>query len=283
VIAGNCSLEELQRAPSAAVNCALCLDLGYAIGSAMRDAFGTPLNSTILPYGIAATERWILGAAKYINKTDEAKALMEREYKSIKEEYEQVLSHLVGKTAIIEGHDAIKSLSIAHMLERDFKMRAIVYNFHPWSAEARETSIDYLLETGLDPEILITKGTLALGKYESMQQTEAELLEFLGSLNPRETVYFGSSLAFPNIPLVDLNAILNRPRFGYRGALKVAKCIKTSLDYAFRPRSAMSKRIVFPKDSGLVSVQSLTGKLAQDMPDCTMYAGKRRKGQCSMN
>jgi nitrogenase molybdenum-iron protein alpha/beta subunit len=283
VIAGNCSLDELRRAPSAAVNCALCLDLGYAIGSAMRDAFGTPLNSTILPYGIAATERWILGAAKYINKTAEAEALMLREYEGIKDEYEQVKSHLVGKTAIIEGHDAIKSLSIAHMLERDFNMRAIVYNFHPWSAEARETSIDYLLETGLDPEILITKGTLALGKYESMQQTEAELLEFLGSLNPMETVYFGSSLSFPGIPLVDLNAILNRPRFGYRGALKVAKCIKTSLDYAFRPRSEMSKQIVFPKNSGLVSVQSLTGKLAQDMPDCTMYAGKRRKGQCSMN
>jgi nitrogenase molybdenum-iron protein alpha/beta subunit len=189
----------------------------------------------------------------------------------------------VGKTAIVEGHDAVKSLSIAHMLERDFKMRAIIYNFHPWSVEARETSIDYLLETRLNPEILITKGTLALGRYESMQQTEAELLELLGSLNPMETVYFGSSLSFPNIPLVDLNAILNRPRFGYRGALKVAKCIKTSLDYAFRPRSAMTKRIVFPKNSGLVSVQSLTGKLAQDMPDCTMYAGRRRKGECSMN
>jgi nitrogenase molybdenum-iron protein alpha/beta subunit len=283
VIAGNCSLDELRRAPSAAVNCALCLDLGYAIGSAMQDAFGTPLNSTILPYGIAATERWIMGAAKYIGKTAEASALMEREYGAIKEEYEQVLCHLENKTAIVEGHDAIKALSIAHMLERDFKMRAIVYNFHPWSAEARETSIDYMLETGLDPEILITKGTLALGKYESMQQTESELLELLGSLNPRETVYFGSSLSFPNIPLVDLNAILNRPRFGYRGALKVAKCIKTSLDYGFRPRSAMSKQIVFPKNSGLVSVQSLTAKLAQDMPDCTMYAGQRRKGQCLMS
>lgn len=283
VIAGNCSLEELRRAPSVAVNCALCLDLGYAIGSAMRDAFGTPLNSTILPYGIAATERWILGAARHLGKLAEAESLMAREYEAIRAEYEQVRGHLENKTAIIEGHDAIKSLSIAHMLERDFKMRAIVYNFHPWSAEARETSIDYLLETGLDPEILITKGTLKLGKYESMQQTEAELLEFLGGLDPMQTVYFGSSLSFPHIPLVDLNAILNRPRFGYRGALKVAKCIKTSLDYAFRPRSELSKRIVFPKDSGLVSVQSLTGKLAQDMPDCTMYAGQRRKGKCLMS
>lgn len=283
VIAGNCSLDELRKAPSAAVNCALCLDLGYAIGTTMQEVFGTPLNSTILPYGIAATEHWIRGAAKHLHKEAEAEQLIEREYEAIREQWEEIKPQLEGKTAIVEGHDAIKSLSIAHMLERDFGMRSIIFNFHPWSAEARETSIDYLLATGLDPEILITKGTLKLGKYESMEQTEAELLEFLGGLNPKETVYFGPSLSFPSIPLVDLNAILNRPRFGYRGALKVARCIKSALDYSFRPRSAMAKRIVFPKSSGLVSVQSLTSKLAQDVPDCTMYAGQRRKGACSMN
>ena len=119
---------------------------------------------------------------------------MAREYEAIREEYEALRLKLTGKTAIVEGNDAIKSLSIAHMLERDFGMRAVIYNFHPWSAEARETSIDYLLTTGLDPEILITKGTLALGKYESMEQTEAELLEYLGGLTPQETVYFGSSI-----------------------------------------------------------------------------------------
>jgi nitrogenase molybdenum-iron protein alpha/beta subunit len=266
-----------------AVNCALCLDLGYAIGTTMEETFGTPLNSTILPYGIAATERWILGAAEHLGMVDRARALMTAEFEGIRDQYETLRTELEGKTAIIEGHDAIKSLSVAHMLERDFGMRAIVYNFHPWSAEARQTSIDYLLETGLDPEILITRGTLKLGRYESMEQTERELLEFLGGLNPRETVYFGSSLSFPNIPLVDLNAILNRPRFGYRGALKVAKCIKTSLDYAFRPRSTMSKRIVFPAGAGLVSAQSLTAKLAQDLPDCTVYASQKRRGGCLMS
>jgi len=283
VIAGNCSLAELESAPSAAVNCALCLDLGHAIGTAMEERFGTPLNSTILPYGIAATERWIMGAAKHLGKETEAQTLMQAERESIRAEFDALRPSLTGKTAIIEGHDAIKALSVAHMLERDFGMRAVVYNFHPWSAEARETSIDYLLETGLDPEILITKGTLALGKYESMEQTERELLEFLGGLDPMQTVYFGSSLSFPGIPLVDLNAILNRPRFGYKGALKVAKCIKASLDYAFRPRSVLTKRMVFPKGAGLVSAQSLTNKLAQDVPDCTIYAGARRKGGCLMN
>jgi nitrogenase molybdenum-iron protein alpha/beta subunit len=284
VIAGNCSLEELKQAPSAAVNCTLCLDVGYAVGMTMLEEYGTPLNSAILPYGIYATEKWLEGSAKRLGMETEAKAMMTREYNEIKEEYEEVRSFLEGKTAIVEGHDAIKSLSVANMLERDFGMRAIIYNFHPWSTEARDTSIDYLLETGLDPEILITKGTLAFGKYESMKQTEEELLAFLGNLDPMDTVYFGSSLSFPHIPLVDLNAILNRPRFGYRGALKVAKCIKTALDYAFRPRSTLMKKIVFPENAGLNSAQSLTPKLASTLPDCTVYApGRKRGGKCCMN
>ena len=168
------------------------------------------------------------------------------------------------------------------MLERDLGMRPVIFNFHPWSTEARETSIDYLLETGLDPEVLITKGTIAFGKYESMKQTEEELLAFLGGLSEDSAVYFGSSLSFPTIPLVDLNAILNRPRFGFRGALKVAKCVKTALEYSFRPRSSLSKRMVFPEKSGLASIQSLTPKLGQDMPDCTVYA-HRRRGKCMIS
>jgi nitrogenase vanadium-cofactor synthesis protein VnfE len=207
---------------------------------------------------------------------------MNSEYDAVRLELEAVKKFLEGKMAIVEGHDAIKSLSIAHMLERDFGMRAVIYNFHPWSTEARETSIDYLLETGMDPEILITKGTLAFGKYESMRQTETELLKFIGNLTPEETVYFGSSLSFPHIPVVDLNAILNRPRFGYRGALKVAKCIQTAMQYSFRPRSWLTKRIVFPENSGLSSAQSLTPKLGQELPDCTVYA-ERRRGKCMMS
>ncbi len=283
VIAGNCTCDELKIAPSAAVNCALCLDIGYAVGTAMRDEFGTPLNSTILPYGIAATEKWLRGAAVYLGKEAETEAFIQSEYESIHYEYEEAKKHLVGKMAIVEGHDAIKSLSIAHMLERDFGMRAIICNFHPWSTEARETSIDYLLETGMDPEILITKGTLAFGKYESMQQTEDELLQFLGGLNPNKTVYFGSSLSFPHIPLVDLNAILNRPRFGYRGALKVAKCIQTALQYSFRQRSWLTKRIVFPEKFSLASAASLTPKLGSTLPDYTVYAPYKKRGQCMMN
>jgi nitrogenase molybdenum-cofactor synthesis protein NifE len=283
VIAGDCTLDEIKNAPSVAVNCALCLDIGYAIGKAMKEKYGTPINSTILPYGIAATERWIRGAAKYLKMEEQAEDLMQREYDKIKEEFEESKKILEGKIAIVEGHDAVKCLSIAHMLKSDFGMRPIIFNFHPWSTEARQTSIDYLLETGMDPEILITKGTLAFGKYESMKQTEDELLAFLGGIDSKSVVYFGSSLSFPNIPLVDLNAILNRPRFGYRGALKVAKCINTALKYSFRPRSSIFKEMVFPKESGLASSQALTPKLSQDLPDCTVYAQKRRRGQCMMN
>jgi nitrogenase molybdenum-iron protein alpha/beta subunit len=282
VIAGNCSLEELERAPSVAVNCALCMDLGAPIGKAMQERFGTPLNSTILPYGIEATKHWLRGAAKHLGLEAEAEDLLRREYEAIRPEYEAARDQLEGKTALIEGHDAVKSLSVAHMLEADFGMRAVIYNFHPWSTEARDTSIDYLLETGLDPEVLITKGTLAFGKYESMKQTEEEMLRFLGDLDPQSTVYFGSSMAFPLVPVVDLNAILNRPRFGFRGALKVARCVVDSLRYAYRGRSRLAKEMVFPQNGAMASSGALTNKLAQDLPDCTVYAGARRRGKCAM-
>lgn len=282
VIAGNCTLEELRKAPSVAVNCALCLDIGYAIGNTMLKEFNTPLNSTILPYGIEATKKWLMGAAKYLHMEAEAEALIKKEFKEIEEEFEEAKAKLKGKTAIIEGHDAVKCLSIAHMLERDFEMDPIIYNFHPWSTDARQTSIDYLLETGMDPKILITKGTLAFGKYESMKQTEEELMNFIGDLKPETTVYFGSSLSFPKIPVVDLNAILNRPRFGFKGALKVAKCINTALQYSFRERSAMFKKIVFPEENVGLTSNSLTSKLGNDLPDCTMY-GERRRGKCMMS
>ncbi len=282
IIAGNCTLEEIKQAPNAAVNCTRCLDFGYAVGKKMKEKFGTPLNSTILPYGISATQQWLKGAAKPLGMEDRAETLMAEEYNSIKNEFEEAKRHLKGKTAIVEGHDAIRSLSIAHMLECDFGMRVVIYNFHPWSTKARQTSIDYILATGMDPEILITKGTIAFGKYESMRQTENELLDFLGALNPEQAVYFGSSLSFPHIPLVDLNAILNRPRFGYRGALKAAKCINTAFQYAFRSRSRLFKEMVFPQNAGLASAQSLTPKLACDLPDLTVYA-HRRGGACMMN
>lgn len=272
VIAGNCTLEQIKKAPSVAVNCALCLDLGYPLGKAMKEKFGTPLNSTILPYGITATEKWLTGAAKYLGREEEARAFMKSEYEAVREDYEVAKSHLEGKAAIVEGHDAIKSLAIAHMLKCDFGMRPVIYNFHPWSTQARRTSIDYLLETGVDPEILITKGTLAFGRYESMRQTEEELLACLGNADPKETVYFGPSLSFPHIPLVDLNAILNRPRFGYRGALRVAQCIRTALEYSFRPRSSLTRRILFPPNAGPASAASLTPKLSCEVPDSTVYA-----------
>jgi nitrogenase molybdenum-cofactor synthesis protein NifE len=280
VIAAGCTLEQLQNAPSVAVNCGLCYDIGYALGKEMERSFGTPMNSTILPYGIAATKKWLLTAAKYLDLEKEAVALCAQEYEVIREKYEAARANLVGKIGIIEGKDAVKSLSIAHMLERDFGMRAVIYNFHPWSAEARVTSIDYLLEAGTDPEILITKGALAFGRYESMKQSEDELLEYLGGIPPGSAVYFGSSISFPSIPLVDLNAILNRPRFGYRGALKVAECIGKSFDYAHRPRSSLAQRMVFPKGAGGIAGASNLGlKMSQSMPDCTFY-GQGRRRQC---
>ncbi len=279
VIAGYCTLEELRRAPSVAVNCTRCLEFGYVIGMKMLEKFGTPLNSTILPYGIAATERWIKGAAEHLGMEEKAERLMEEEYDRVKTEFERAKENLGGMSAIVEGHDAVRALAIAHMLEIDFGMDVVIYNFHPWSTKAKRTSIDYVLETGMDPEIVITEGTITFGKYESMKQLEEELLSLLELDGEKDVVYFGSSLSFPSVPLVDLNAILNRPRFGYRGALRIAKCINTAfkrfraLKALNRPlRSRLFREMVYPRDSSTVGCANLALKMACEVPDPTIYA-----------
>ncbi len=269
VIAGYCTVEELRRAPSVAVNCTRCLEFGYVAGMRMKEKFGTPLNSTILPYGIAATEMWIRNAAKYLGMEEKAERLIESEYESVKAEFERARENLEDLSAIVGGHDAVRALAIAHMLEADFEMDVVIYNFHPWSTKAKRTSIDYVLETGMDPEVVITEGTIKFGKYESMRKLEEELLEFL-DFERREVVYFGSSLSFPSVPLVDLNAILNRPRFGYRGALRIAKCINTS--FKVNRRSRIFREMVYPSETPCFGCNNLALKMSCDMPDPTVYA-----------
>jgi nitrogenase vanadium-cofactor synthesis protein VnfE len=255
IIAGNCSLSELQQAPSASLNTAFCIDIGYVLGKEMNRVFGTPCSAGILPYGIAASKTLLLEIAELLGTRDKANKYLEQEYDSIKYEFEPIKKRLNGKTAIIVG-GSVRAFSIAHMLEKDFDMHAVIFNFHPWNASEHQTSIEQLLKTGVDPEILITQGTLAFGKYQSMKQTEEELLNVVNSSNPESVIYFGAPASFPNIPSVNLNATHCYPKFGVRGALKVAQKIQTTLDYSSLERSWLSKKIALGE--GAVTNDSFT-------------------------
>ena len=78
----------------------------------MLDQFDTPLNSTILPYGISATERWLREAAKHLHLENEAEELIKREYEAIRIEFEEAKKYLAGKLAIVEGHEISEQLKL---------------------------------------------------------------------------------------------------------------------------------------------------------------------------
>jgi len=50
-----------------------------------------------------------------------------------------------------------------------------VINVHPYTIKERMPSIKYILETGLNPELILTKGLFELGSFRSSKETEDEL------------------------------------------------------------------------------------------------------------
>lgn len=70
-------------------------------------------------------------------------------------------------------------------------------------------SIKFLLETGVYPEIILTKGLFSLGSFQSSKETEDELEKIVkGYDNP---IFFGNSGRFPPCPVVNLT--LMNPAF----------------------------------------------------------------------
>ena len=63
VLCGGCTLEQIRRAPSAELNASWCYDWGQKLGDLMEERFGMPYARTGQPYGLAATEEWIMGVA----------------------------------------------------------------------------------------------------------------------------------------------------------------------------------------------------------------------------
>jgi nitrogenase molybdenum-iron protein alpha/beta subunit len=104
-------------------------------------------------------------------------------------------------------------------------------------------SIKYLLETGLNPEVILTPGVFRLGSYSEMSETEEELEKVVQGYD--NVIYFGSSDRYPPCTVVNLGLISRFPRYGFRGIKNIAKLIETALEDTLRPRSKLFKQMIY--------------------------------------
>jgi nitrogenase molybdenum-iron protein alpha/beta subunit len=154
---------------------------------------------------------------------------------------------LSGKTAIIEISEfpgPIRALSLARMAE-EFGAHPVVINVHPYTIKERMPSIKFLLETGVNPEIILTKGLFKLGSFRSSKETEDELEEIVRTYD--DAIFFGNAGRFPPCPVVNLTLMnpVFQPQYGFRGITNIAALVRQALENKDLPRSRLFKGMLY--------------------------------------
>ena len=245
VLCGGCSLEEIRRAREAVLNASWCYDWGQKLGDLMQERYGIPYSRTGQPYGLQATEEWIMGVATPLGLEKRARELVRLETDKVRAEAESLRRNLNGKTAIIEVAEfpgPIRALSMAHMVE-EFGARPVVVNVHPYTIKERMPSIKFLVESGQNTELVLTKGLFSLGAFRSSWQTESEIQELVTEYD--DAIFFGTPMRQPGIPQVNLTTRTGYPQYGYPGIRNIARLVESAVSNATRPRSALFRKVLY--------------------------------------
>ncbi len=245
VIAGGCTVDEIRRAREVQLNASWCYDWGGKIGELIEQRYGIPYAKTGQPYGLKATEEWIMGVAGPLGLEEEARRFIATETASVAREAETIRSHLDGRTALVEVTDfpgPIRALALARMAE-EFGARPVVVNVHPYTIKERMPSIEFLLESGQNPEVVLTTGIFRLGTYSSSFHTEMELERLAREYeNP---IYIGTPYRYPDCPVVNMTTMAGYPQYGYIGIRNLAQLISSAVEDYGRPRSRIFKRVFY--------------------------------------
>jgi len=245
ILCGGCTVEEIRRAPSAELNASWCYDWGQKLGDLMEERFGIPYARTGQPYGLKATEEWIMGVAVPLGLEDRARELIQRETAAVSEEVDTLRRCFEGKTALIEISEypgPIRALSLARMAE-EFGAHPIVINLHPYTVKERKPSLKFLLERGENPEVILTKGIFALGSFNASADTQGDVEMIAAEYD--DAIYIGSPLRQPGIPQVNMTTITGYPQYGYQGIRNMARLMESGLEHASRPRSTLFRKALY--------------------------------------
>jgi len=247
IIAGGCTVEEIRRAREVELNASWCYDWGQKLGDLIEERFGIPYSRTGLPYGLKATEEWLLGVAQPLGMEKQALEVIKRETEGVLPDLAYLRQVLGGKTALIEVTEfpgPIRALSLARMAE-EFNAHPVVLNIHPYTIKERMPSIKFLIESGVNPEIILTKGLFRLGSFRSSRETELELEAIVQDFD--DLIFFGNSARYPPCPVVNLT-LMNpsyHPHYGFRGIRNIAALVKHAINNNGLPRSKLFRGMLY--------------------------------------
>jgi nitrogenase molybdenum-iron protein alpha/beta subunit len=245
ILCGGCTLEQIRRAREVKLNASWCYDWGQKLGDLMEERFGIPYSHTGQPYGLRATEEWLMGVAEPLGLEKEARAVLKKETDQVKDELESLRRIFNGKTAIVEVAEfpgPIRALSLARMAE-EFGARPVVINIHPYTVKERMPSIKFLVESGQNPEVVLTKGLFSLGTFRSSWQTEFEIEKLVTDYD--NAIFLGTPMRQPGIPQVNLTTRTGFPQYGFPGIRNIARLMESAVANADRPRSKLFRQVLY--------------------------------------
>ena len=245
ILCGGCTVEQIRQARAVELNASWCYDWGQKLGDLMEERFGIPYARTGLPYGLKATEEWIMAVATPLGLEEQAREMIRKETGELAEEIDIMRRFLYGKTALVEVTEfpgPIRALALARMA-KEFGAHPIVVNIHPYTIKERMPSIRFLLQQGQNPEIILTKGLFSLGTFRSSSETEAELEMIAAQYD--NAVYLGSPLRQPGVPQVNLTTVTAYPHFGFHGIKNMGRLMQSSMEHASRSRSKLFREVLY--------------------------------------
>jgi nitrogenase molybdenum-iron protein alpha/beta subunit len=247
IIAGGCTVDQIRHAREVELNASWCFDWGQKLGDLMQEKFGIPYSKTGQPYGLTATKEWLLGVAAPLGMEKKALEVIGQETREVAPDLAYLDEALSGKTAIIEISEfpgPIRALSLARMAE-EFGAHPVVINVHPYTIKERMPSIKFMLDIGINPEIILTKGLFHLGSFRSSKETEDELEAIVRGYD--NAIFFGNSGRFPPCPVVNLS-LMNpafQPQYGFKGIKNIAALVRQALENRDLPRSRLFKGMLY--------------------------------------
>jgi nitrogenase molybdenum-iron protein alpha chain len=208
------SLEKIKKIPRARASTAICKVFADEFMKDLRESYGIPFSHTIMPIGTRNTDRWLLGAAEVMGKTEEAKAYIAEEHRKIEPFVADLRRRLEGKRVVLCGGTG-----------RSFAAAALIDDFGMKLAAMTTTTLDN--DALIDIEYLNTvhgSFTIDVGNMMPFEQVNM-LYKYKPDLLIGVPVW-AARMGIPTTHVLDIK----RPTMGYRNLVYLGNKIAHSLE-----------------------------------------------------
>jgi nitrogenase molybdenum-iron protein alpha chain len=135
------SLEKIRRITSAEASTAICKVFADEFMKELGENYGIPFAHTVMPIGVRNTDKWFLGIAEILGKTETAREYIEKEHERILPRLEYIKEKLSGKRVFICGGTG-RSFAAAALID-DFGMELVGLETPTYDLDA-QIDIEYL-------------------------------------------------------------------------------------------------------------------------------------------